>query len=189
MRYMFPSITKYTATVILFFISLTIVAQNYQANSSNSTELILSEKQNKQWFNHIDTLSIPAKLDAIIKRLYLDTNIYVQTKGDVFKYDSSFIIQKEIGCCKPIVSVNGTILEFYYFKTTRSYLITNANVIAFSNFLKLATVYSINVLDSERAQQIFGEYGDGGAILINIIDRKSKANFRKYIKGYRSYKG
>jgi hypothetical protein len=189
MRYMIHSFTKYTATLLLFFLSITIVAQNYSAKNSNSSGLILSENQNKQWINHIDTLSISAKIDAIIKRMYLDTNIYVRTKGDVIKYDSSFKIHKEIGCCKPIVSVNGKILEFYYFKTLRSYLITNTNLKAFIDFLKLATVYSIDVLDSEKAQQIYGDYGDGGAILIKITDRKSKANFRKYIKGYRSFRG
>ncbi|MFI5451481.1 hypothetical protein ACHMWN_04925 [Pedobacter sp. UC225_61] len=146
-------------------------AQNKIDTAELKKKLILTETQNNNWLDSLKKLPKEAQFSFIMKRMVLDTNVFIP------KYFPDGIKpilstpNKYTGCCKPIV-------VFAFKKDKKNVLVINdvVNIKIISQLHQIKKEISIdelNIYTGSTATAIYVSRAMGGVIILNISDNKS----------------
>jgi hypothetical protein len=107
---------------------------------------------------------LAGQLDMITNRVVADTNVVITASEKMI-----FINNRQSGCCKPQIYLNGYYVEFDYRNPA-------PDLQRFLNVLRTVKIDTITVLHSGSGEQlnVYGNYAKCGIIQITARDKTSK---------------
>jgi|GEM_PF-2304452 len=161
------------------FIVIIVLFSFNKSFSQNKFErdLILTNDQNDKWFLNLKSLPKEEKLDFVVKRMVLDTNIYLAKGNGVYKTIGANSIENKFkGCCRPMFLIvkNKESFEFGYGEG-KGHIGNNNNIsiVAFAKQLNKIKVEEIITYTGASAAALYGSKAIGGIVIINIKDDES----------------
>jgi hypothetical protein len=137
-------------------------------------QLILTEEENLAWVKKLRVeKDLSVQLEVIKARILADTNVYVKSTGDVVTFKSGKNENKKDGLCRPILVVEG-----YFIKVDN-----NTDKQTIENLTKELTtdnIKQLEVVDGQKAKDLFGQNGWCGVVLMTAKNKKAKKSLLRY---------
>jgi hypothetical protein len=137
-------------------------------------QLVLTEEENLAWVNKIkEEKELKEQLSILRTRILADTDVYVKNIGDRRTLKTGKNENKKDGLCRPLLLVEG-----YFIQVTND---TDKQTI--ENLTKKLTTENIKqleVVDGQKAKDLFGQNGWCGVILMTARNKKARKSLLRY---------
>ncbi len=149
-----------------------LCASAQSTKRDHSSLLVLTCDANQQWLDSLQRQPLSGQLDMITDRVVADTNIVITASEKMI-----FIANRQTGCCKAQIYLNGYYVEFDYRNPA-------PDLQRFLSVLRAVKIDTITVLHSGSGEQltVYGNYAKCGIIQISARDKASKRLIKQTYK-------
>ena len=136
----------------------------------DSTDLIVTQKQNENWFIHLGQIGFKEQVELINRRVLLDTNVFIPNR-----YTADNLNGRLSGYCKPILVAGG--IPFYIKNKTKA-----GHIARLTELLTVKTIKSIEIVSGEKATAIFGSAGECKVLVVTMRKKSTKRRLARLEK-------
>jgi hypothetical protein len=137
-------------------------------------QLILTEDENLEWINKLrEEKELNRQLSILRTRILADTNVYIKNIGDRVILKTEENRNKELGLCRPLLIVEG-----YFIQISND---TDEQVVKdLTKELTTDNVKQLEVVEAQKAKDLFGQNGWCGVILLTTKNKKAKKSLLRF---------
>jgi hypothetical protein len=156
---------------VLFFVLFTGFILRATGQTS---ELILTYKQNNEWLDSLYKLSSENKLEMINDRILADTNIFVKQLYPDGIRGAEHPGNRVFGECRPVIFISQ--IEMAIGNETANNMIIALTKLLNTNNIKDVYIYKAS---DKATYALYGTRGENGVILMKLKEEKFIKKFKK----------